>query len=116
MRLGIQKAWAYPPLDQYQVAIMISEMWSTLSLAQKANLQKYPLAVTPTIPFFDVEFADDTVLISRNAEHMQHLLHLVQQEAAKYNLHLNLVGLKVWSTPRAPGCHRYKYEGLFTYI
>jgi len=57
---------------------------------QKAYLQKYPLAVTPTIPLFDVEFADDTVLISRNGEHMQHLLHLVQQEAAKYNLHLNL--------------------------
>ena len=57
---------------------------------QAAYLDKYPLAATPTIPFFDVEFADDTVLIARTAEHIQSLLHIVQQEAAKYNLHLNL--------------------------
>ena len=57
---------------------------------EREFLGKYPLAITPTVPFFDVEFADDTVLISRNSEHLQRLLHLVQREAAKYNLHLNL--------------------------
>jgi len=57
---------------------------------EREFLGKYPLAITPTVPFFDVEFADDTVLISRNSEHLQRLLHLVQREAAKYNLYLNL--------------------------
>ena len=53
-------------------------------------LRRHPLSVTPQIPFFDVEFADDTVLIARTQEHMQTLLSLVQTEAAKYNLQLNL--------------------------
>ena len=44
MRLEIQKA--YPPLDEYQVAIMISEMWSTLSLAQRAEFD-YPEIESP---------------------------------------------------------------------
>ena len=57
---------------------------------EREFLGKYPLAITPTVPFFDVEFADDTALISRNSEHLQCLLHLVQREAAKYNLYLNL--------------------------
>ena len=34
------------------------------------------------MPFFDVEFADDIVFIARTAEHIQSLLHNVQQEAA----------------------------------
>ena len=53
-------------------------------------INKYLLAIAPTVPFFDVEFADDTARISRNSEHLQCLLHLVQREAAKYNLHLSL--------------------------
>ena len=57
---------------------------------QKEYLHKYPLAVIPFIPLFDVEFADKIVLISRNGEDMQHLLHLVQKKGARYNLHLNL--------------------------
>ena len=57
---------------------------------QLQYLRKHPLAATPRLPFFDIEFADDTVLIARTQEHMQDLLLMVQQEAAKYNLHLNL--------------------------
>ena len=51
---------------------------------------KHPLATTPQLPFFDIEFADDTVLVARTQEQMQGLLLLVQQEAEKYDLHLNL--------------------------
>ena len=57
---------------------------------EREFLGKYPLAILPTLPFFNVEFADNTVLISRNSEHLQRLLYLIQREAAKYNLHLNL--------------------------
>lgn len=57
---------------------------------QSRYLTKHPLSVTPQIPFFDIEFADDTVLIARTGEHMQDLLWYVQDEASKYNLHLNL--------------------------
>ena len=39
---------------------------------QQRYLALHPLAVTPSVPFFDIEFADDTVLISRTQEHMQH--------------------------------------------
>ena len=56
---------------------------------QLASLNKHPLSVTPQIPFFDVEFADDTVLIARTQKHIQDLLWFVQDEASKYNLHLN---------------------------
>ena len=37
MRLEIQKA--YPPLDEYQVAIMISEMWSSSTTRKLGALQ-----------------------------------------------------------------------------
>ena len=57
--------------------------------AQERFLALHPLATTPTIPFFDIEFADDTVLIRRTQQQTQDLLALVQEEAAKYNLHLN---------------------------
>ena len=57
---------------------------------QTKYLAKHPLSVTPQIPFFDIEFADDTVLIARTREHMQDLLWYVQDEASKYNLHLNM--------------------------
>ena len=56
---------------------------------QLASLNKHPLSVTPQIPFFDVEFANDTVLIARTQQHIQDLLWFVQDEASKYNLHLN---------------------------
>ena len=56
---------------------------------QQAFLLTHPLAVTPTVSLFDIEYADDTVLISRTREHMQTLLHAVQTEASKYNLFLN---------------------------
>lgn len=62
---------------------------------ERAFLGQHPLATTPTVPFFDVEFADDTVLISRNSAHLQFLLHVVQTEAAKYNLRLNLAKCKL---------------------
>ena len=56
---------------------------------QRTFLARHPLAVTPTVSMLDIEFADDTVLISRNCEHLQTLLQIVQTEAAKYNLRLN---------------------------
>ena len=57
---------------------------------QSQYKSKHPLATTPQLPFFDIEFADDTVLVARTQEQMQDLLLLVQQEAEKYNPHLNL--------------------------
>ena len=56
---------------------------------QRTFLAQHPLAVTPTVSLFDVEFADDTVLISRHCDKLQTLLQTVQIEAAKYNLCLN---------------------------
>ncbi|CAE7460901.1 unnamed protein product, partial [Symbiodinium microadriaticum] len=47
---------------------------------QQQYLRKHPLANTPRLPFFDVEFADDTVLIARTQEQMQDLLLIVQEE------------------------------------
>ena len=56
---------------------------------QKIFLEEHPLATTPKLPLFDIEYADDTVLITRTRDHMQSLLHTVQREAARYNLFLN---------------------------
>ena len=50
---------------------------------------RHPLATTPRLPFFDIELADDTVLIAETGERIQDLLWFVQDEAATYNLHLN---------------------------
>ena len=62
---------------------------------EAAYLGRHPLSVTPQIPFFDVEYADDTRLIARAHEHMQTLLDLVQREAVKYNLLLNFAKTKL---------------------
>ena len=57
---------------------------------QLEHKHRHPLATTPYLPLFDVQFADDIVLIARTREQMQDLLLPVQQEAAKYNSHLDL--------------------------
>ena len=48
-----------------------------------------PAPVIPTVSLFDVEFAHDTVLISRHCDHLHTLLQIVQTKAAKYKLCLN---------------------------
>ena len=57
---------------------------------QTKYIAKHPLSVAPQIPFFDIEFANDTILIARTREHLQDLLWYVQDKASKYNLHLNM--------------------------
>ena len=44
----------------------------------------WPLAVASTFLFFDAEFADDTIQRGRTRVQVQHVLLLVQEEAAKY--------------------------------
>ena len=39
--------------------------------------------------FNEVLFADDTICISENAQSLTKLLHLIQEEGAKYGLQLN---------------------------
>eukprot|EP00969_Alexandrium_andersonii_P322279 14239475-Alexandrium_andersonii.AAC.1 len=51
---------------------------------------KYPLALTPVFPFPDVEYADDTVIISKVAHIASEALQLLQREAALRGLYLNL--------------------------
>ena len=38
-------------------------------------LAKHPLSVTHQLPFFDIEYADDAVLLARTGERMQDLLY-----------------------------------------
>eukprot|EP00969_Alexandrium_andersonii_P221030 9761790-Alexandrium_andersonii.AAC.1 len=50
----------------------------------------YPLALTPVFSFPDVEYADDTVIISKVARIATEALQILQQEAASRGLFLNL--------------------------
>jgi hypothetical protein len=61
---------------------------------QKPNYNNDPLN-TPWIhghtnPLFDLAYADDTILMGKEAATVQRALHLVQNTAAQYNLKLNL--------------------------
>ena len=53
------------------------------------------LLVIPQIPFFDIEYANNIILVARVDEYMQIFLDLVQREAAKYNLFLNFAKTKL---------------------
>eukprot|EP00969_Alexandrium_andersonii_P279830 12369732-Alexandrium_andersonii.AAC.1 len=57
----------------------------------EADLRRgYPLALTPVFSFPDVEYADDTVIISKVATIATEALQLLQSRAAERGLFLNM--------------------------
>ena len=51
--------------------------------------QMHPSHNLQLVNFFDLEYADDTVLFASSRTAVQLLLHLVERESALYNLSLN---------------------------
>ena len=50
---------------------------------------KFPMALTPVFPFFDVEFADDTAVMCRANHVATEFLQVLQEVAREYGLELN---------------------------
>ena len=51
-------------------------------------------------PTYDLEYADDTLLISLTTTQMEHLLHNIERQAEMYSMHLNQTKTEVLSDPR----------------
>ena len=51
-------------------------------------------------PTYDLEYADDTLLISLTTTQMEHLLHTIEVQAEMYGMHLNQTKTEVLHDPR----------------
>ena len=48
-----------------------------------------PYCFAASVPYYDIEYADDTLLIARTAQRLQEILTAVETQSAKYGMSLN---------------------------
>ena len=77
------------PLSPYLFVIVLSALTHDLHELFYTFFQYHPWTFSSTVPFPDIEYADDTVLMARSHETLMRLLHLLQHLAARIGLLLN---------------------------
>ena len=78
------------PLSPYLFNFVLTHLFADV---QTKYISQYGLpsgVINHPFPFGDLEYADDTALLSNSAEQITRLLHLLQREAAVRGLLLNL--------------------------
>lgn len=77
------------PLSPYLFIVVLSALTTDLHTTFEALFSYTPWTYSPNHSFTDIEYADDTALMSRTHETLHRLLHLLQYLAARIGLLLN---------------------------
>ena len=78
------------PLSPYLFIIILTVLLKDVYSAFEKQYGRLPTVLSGHTTLCDVEYADDTVLLTRTALSMHRLLHVLQYEADLIGLHLNV--------------------------
>ncbi len=93
------------PLSPYLFNFVLSHMFQDVEDSYVAQYGLLSGVINTSSPLWDLEYADDTVLLSNSAEQITRLLHLLQREASVRGLLLNFdkcAHLRLNSLERVP--------------
>ena len=93
------------PLSPYLFNFVLSHLFHDVETSYVSQFGLLSGVINTPFPFWDLEYADDTVLLSNSAQQITRLLHLLQREALIRGLTLNLekcAHLRLHSNSRIP--------------
>ena len=93
------------PLSPYLFNFVLSHLFFDVERSYISQFGLLSGVINTPFPFWDLEYADDTVLLSNSAQQITRLLHLLQREAHIRGLTLNLdkcAHLRLHSDSRIP--------------
>ena len=93
---GIRQGCPLGPYLFIMVATVISEYVDYALLAQRQPVNTWSVAR----PVYDLEYADDTLLLALTTTQLQRILTALESQAKKYGIHLNLTKTEILVDPR----------------
>ena len=93
------------PLSPYLFNLVLTYLFYDVEIAYNNHVGLLAGVLNTPFPLWDLEYADDTTLLSNSALQLARLLHLLQHHGAVRGLHLNFLKcahLKLHSTERIP--------------
>ena len=77
------------PLSPYLFSMVLSHLFHDVESQYTALYGLIPGVIHTPSPLLDMEYADDTVLLSKSSQHATRMLHLIQHYGAQRGLHIN---------------------------
>ena len=77
------------PLSPYLFSMVLTHLFHDVELTYEHTYGMMAGVINTPSPLWDLEYADDTVLLSNSAEQLNRLLHLIQYEGKQRGLILN---------------------------
>ena len=77
------------PLSPYLFSMVLSHLFHDVESQYTALYGLIPGVIHTPSPLWDMEYADDTVLLSKSSQHATRMLHLIQHYGAQRGLHIN---------------------------
>ena len=77
------------PLSPYLLSMVLAHVFHDVELKYENTYGMLAGVINTPSPLWDLEYADDTVLLSNSAEQLTRMLHLMQHEGSKRGLILN---------------------------
>ena len=77
------------PLSPYLFSMVLARLFHDVELKYENTYGMLARVINPPSPLWDLEYADDTVLLFNSAEQLTRMLHLIQHEGSKRGLILN---------------------------
>ena len=77
------------PLSPYLFSMVLTHLFYDVESQYTALYGLTPGVIHTPSPLWDLEYADDTVLLSNSSQHATRMLHLIQYYGAQRGLHIN---------------------------